>query len=171
MTIPTRFLLGCFGLSLVISYLMWCRIRLWSYRQDLFAIRDELWDAMRAKGTLDLPEHRDLRDAINSLVRLAPYLSLPTIAYAIFHGRKSLEPFFAPTSPNVEIIEFKLAALSRTVKFLLCDSLTGRAFMTVMRYYMLADSVMKWFNDRLMRLIESRAIQNLDMHLVHAQNH
>src|SRR4051812_11981716 len=103
MILPTRFLLACFGLSLVVSYFLWTWLRLWAYRQDLFAIRDDLWDRMHATGQLDSDEHRDLRDAINALIRLAPYLSLPTVVFAIFHPRESLSPIFHSATSHEDL--------------------------------------------------------------------
>jgi hypothetical protein len=71
MTPEIRFVLACFGISLILTYAWWCYFRAWILRVRLFLIRDELWDAMRGKEALDHPEHRQMREVINSLIAAA----------------------------------------------------------------------------------------------------
>ena len=66
-------------LSVAICYAWWVRFRVWMLRQDIFNIRDELWESMRLSGELDDPSHREMREALNALIRLAPLLSVLTI--------------------------------------------------------------------------------------------
>jgi len=66
-------------LSLAIAYAWWVRFRVWMLREDLFSIRDQLWDTMLEEGTLDDPEHRRVRDEINALIRIAPLFSVWTV--------------------------------------------------------------------------------------------
>lgn len=68
---------GLIGLSYTITYAWWCRFRIWVLRQDLFEIRDRLWDDARKGGFLGHPAHREARDAINAMIRFCPRLSLP----------------------------------------------------------------------------------------------
>lgn len=68
---------GLVGLSFVITYAWWCRFRVWVLRQDLFEIRDRLWDEAMRCGFIDDPAHRDARDAINAMIRFCPRLSVP----------------------------------------------------------------------------------------------
>jgi hypothetical protein len=57
---------------LALLYLgMWTRIARDAYRQDLFAIRDQLWDYAYRRRLLDTPAHRRLRDLGNTLIRSA----------------------------------------------------------------------------------------------------
>src|SRR5208337_596404 len=84
-------------LSSALCYAWWVRFRVWMLRQDIFNIRDELWDSMRLSGELDDPSHREMRDALNALIRLAPLLSVLTIlevltdeTYAAVLTRKDL---------------------------------------------------------------------------------
>lgn len=44
--------------------------------EELFHVRNKLWDEMRARGRLDSPAHRDIRERINGLIRVAPQLNV-----------------------------------------------------------------------------------------------
>ena len=46
------------------------------WRQELYEIRNDLWDAMRAEGALGHPAYQELRDGINGAIRLAPAIGL-----------------------------------------------------------------------------------------------
>ena len=54
-----------------------------NWRQDLFAVRNLLWDRMRECGQLDAPAHRQLRETINTLIRYAPVMNLFYLAAAL----------------------------------------------------------------------------------------
>jgi hypothetical protein len=75
-------------LSLGIAYAWWVRFRVWILREDLFSIRDKLWDRMRDEGALDDPDHRRVRDEINALIRIAPLFSLLTVFRFILEREK-----------------------------------------------------------------------------------
>ncbi len=70
--------------------------RIAALRQDLFAIRNELWDRMREYGTLDATAHRGVRKMLNMLVRAAPVLNLFSLLYIVLRSpapvEKSEEP-------------------------------------------------------------------------------
>lgn len=90
------FMLSCLGISLALTYAWWTRYRVIALRQDLFSLRDELWDLMRAEGKLDHPAHRALRDHLNRLILIAPALS-PTVVRAVkASGAAQAEPASAP---------------------------------------------------------------------------
>src|SRR5205809_877952 len=73
-------------LSLVITYAWWAYFRVWILRQDLFEIRDRLWDTAHEKGLLWNPDYLNTRDGINAMIRLAPWLSLPAMFRILFGG-------------------------------------------------------------------------------------
>jgi len=59
---------------------MYRRTRLDRYREDLFSIRDRLFDYMWKHGlSYDLPAYRVTRDMLNGGIRVAQSLSLPVI--------------------------------------------------------------------------------------------
>src|SRR6266446_6459148 len=79
MSAEFRLLFWCSALALLVCYAWWSRFRVWVLRQDLFAIRDVVWDAMRAQGMLEDPAHREFREGINAMIRFAPDLTFFTV--------------------------------------------------------------------------------------------
>ncbi len=78
-------IIGVFSLSSFLAYAWWTKVRVWMLRQDLFEIRDRLWDRMRAEGLLDHPAHRWYRNNLNALIRFAPALSWLLILTVLSH--------------------------------------------------------------------------------------
>lgn len=91
-------IVGCLMLGATITYALWTRMRIWFFRQDLFTIRNDLWDNMRAKGVLDNVDHRQLRRCINSLIRSAPHLSISTVAFIVLASKESRR-VISPNAP------------------------------------------------------------------------
>jgi len=77
------FILAMLGLSQLLTYIWWVKLRVWVLKQDVFEVRDRLWDAARAGGFLDDPGYQGARIAMNAVVRLAPQLCLPAWLYAV----------------------------------------------------------------------------------------
>ncbi len=64
------------AMALFAYFVVYRTARLEKYRQDLFIIRNRLWDQMRERKLLDAPAHRRLRDTLNAFIRAAPYTNL-----------------------------------------------------------------------------------------------
>jgi hypothetical protein len=64
------------GAALFVYAVFWRNSRRDAYCQDLFRLRDELWDYAADRGLLDSDAHRRLRDLANSLIRTAPVAHL-----------------------------------------------------------------------------------------------
>jgi hypothetical protein len=120
-----RFVLICFGISLVISYTWWCHVRAWILRVRLFEIRDRLWDAARAADRLDDPAHREMREVLNSLIDLAPKLSWPTFLY-LLATRDDLRAIIAADPKNPEVLMARNQVTLCIADYLLRMTLTGR---------------------------------------------
>lgn len=91
-------LLGGLIASGAATYLAWTRLRPWVLRQELFAIRDRLWMEALDADLLDHPAHRELREDINRLIRISPYVTLP-IALRWLADRDPAAPPVFPTPP------------------------------------------------------------------------
>lgn len=74
MDLATFFFVTAFAILAYAGPLRAARVAKW--RQELFAVRNDLWDDMRAAGSLDTPAHRKLRDLINYFIRYAPVMNL-----------------------------------------------------------------------------------------------
>ena len=92
-------------------------------REDLFVIRDELWDRAREEGNLDHESHRQFRDVINSLIRIAPVLTFFTFFRIILVSDSSQE---VPLSDQLtEVEEARRKVITRLVRYLLRETLVG----------------------------------------------
>lgn len=119
---------GMLLLSFCLGYAMWVRVRVWRFRQDLFEIRDHLWDQMRSQGKLNDAAHREARNGINVLIRLAPALSLVSFSILVVSGVKEVDSAIdknAPTAVNRALH----AAVRRTLKLVIFESPLGLLFL------------------------------------------
>lgn len=122
--IDWNLIFACFAISCLSTYLFWCWFRVWYLRQRLFMIRDELWDTMRAEGRLDDPEHREFRDAINALIRVASSLSLISSLYLLLSKDKDLKAM-GHASDQKAILKARQDVFFLCAKFLLLESIPG----------------------------------------------
>lgn len=167
MTIDLGLTLGCTLVSVGISYAIWSSFRVWAFRQDLFAIRDNLWDLMRGKGTLDEPAHREFRAGVEALIRIAPMLSLFTLLKLIF-DRGEMRSLLSDYSHAPEIDDARRALFLRTARYLLLESFSGLILSAVALVFGMAGSLKRAVAKRIAWLFDSRTIQTLDEHMAAA---
>lgn len=117
-----QLVIGCFGLSLVLTYAMWLHSRVWILRQDLFSIRDDLWMKMHKKNLLDHPAHREARSAINSMIRFAPLFNLFTLVVVLTSGLAFSRPRFDEIDECSEAVN---SVSRRVLHYAIYQTLTG----------------------------------------------
>lgn len=78
-----QLMLGTAGLSLLTFYIGWTKFRIFCIRQDLFQIRDELWDKARDLNCFEDEGYKAARDQLNSMIRIAHKVNLPVMAYVV----------------------------------------------------------------------------------------
>ncbi len=164
MRLDLQFLIGCFGISTVITYAWWTKIRVWALRQDLFQIRDRLWDQMRVRGELDDPAHREFREGINSLIRLAPFLSLMTVARIVL-DRDEFKPLLARNKDATAIQQARHDVFYRVTRYLLVESISGLVLSSIAIVFGMAEALKTRLAQRIEWLIDSKELQTLDDHL------
>jgi hypothetical protein len=79
-------LLVCIGATIVSSgtaYLCWTYLRIVLLRQQLFEIRDAMWDKARERRGFNDPAYREARSRLNSAIHMVHWITLPVIARAI----------------------------------------------------------------------------------------
>jgi Fe2+ transport system protein B len=110
-------------LSSAIAYAWWVKFRVWMFREDLFAIRDRVWDTMQELGQLDDQEHRRLRAQINSLIRIAPLFSVWTVFSIMLEGVKFdlIEKRCAPDC----VQKAQTEVVQKVTRYLLLNTLSG----------------------------------------------
>jgi hypothetical protein len=123
----TKFAIGMVGLSLVISYVWWLRVRLILFRQEVLDLRDALFDKAMAQGALDDPGYRDARERMNTTCRLAQYYSLPLFLYFLSKVRENpaLEQKIVPSriQPTIDDAMNQLSMV--VVRHIFTRTLTG----------------------------------------------
>jgi hypothetical protein len=117
-------------ISILITHAWWVRFRVWMLRQDLFAIRDDLWMSMQAQGRLDDPDHQMAREVIQTMIRLAPSISVIFILRGLVEWAESRasgasrDPSIARSGvPEVDLAMSR--ASQRVARYLTRQTLTG----------------------------------------------
>lgn len=156
-----EFFLTCLALSLVLTYALWVRYRVWVFRQDLFKIRDELWDEMLKLGNLDLTEHREFRDGINSLIRIAPLLSIFTMV-RLLGELKPLHEILSRRGYPPAIHNARRGMVLRTARFLLLETISGWLFLAFLIVPLGLRGAMTYMAAQVTTLFDAHAFQELD---------
>jgi hypothetical protein len=68
-------------LNVAIAWAWWIKVRVVNLREDLFAIRDHLFDRAAELGRLDDPAYKACRARMNALLKMASTISVPTLGY------------------------------------------------------------------------------------------
>ena len=147
-------------ISSVLTYAWWIHFRVWMLRQDLFEIRDDLWDEMSEKGELDDPAHRETREGINSMIRFSPYLSIRTLILIATDGAENVQQ---STDLPQAVVEARKAVFNRIMRFMLLETVTGLACtflaMLVMSHSVAISQMQKWIS----RIFDSSDVRTMEI--------
>ena len=117
------FCVGFIGLSCTISYMWWAKIRVWMLRQDLFLIRDALFDKAREKDFFDHQHYKSTREAINGMIQFAPHMSITTLVELI---KLDLSPVACEDNESLHDCHVALNQMSRTIiDYVFCRTASG----------------------------------------------
>jgi hypothetical protein len=149
------FALSLWSTSLVVlvCYAWWSRFRVWVLRQDLFAIRDEAWDAMRAKGMLDDPAHREFREHVNAMIRFAPDLTFLTFCRLVMTNRAPA--IKSKADIPAEIRAFRNRVFLLLARYLLFGSLTAWVLVSVALVFQMFSLTNDWMTRTVARIFDS----------------
>jgi len=150
-----KIILSSFFLGLFVAYIIWLRWRVWILRQDLFEIRDQLWDKMRQEGKLGDSEHRIVRQTINGVIRVAPILSIITLVIALLSGLHG-------DSPNIHNSSAKNAlnkVIVRLARYIMFETITGLLLMAFALIFMFPRFVIKNLQKALQRWMSSQEVR------------
>ena len=158
--IDWNLIFACFAISCLSTYLFWCWFRVWYLRQRLFMIRDELWDTMRAEGRLDDPEHREFREAINALIRVASSLSLVSSLYLLLSKEKDLRAM-GHASEHKAILKARRDVFLLCAKYLLLESIPGLLITAGLIVFGIWQLAFEKIQNTLETLFDSAKLRNL----------
>jgi len=114
--------------SLVVTYAWWVKIRIINLRQDIFDIRDGLFDRALHLQALSDPAYRETRDHLNTVASTVHCLSLMVIFYSLGRGvLASAEGRFKTENAQLQAaIDDALESSSlRVARYLLRETLMG----------------------------------------------
>jgi len=141
------FSLGVYILTWALLDPIRARVRNDEFRQDLYDIRDRLFDEMREARALDDPAHRALRSVLNHLIRIAPVLSPPLwITLAASADARDAIVTTVRQAGDIEAAQRAVdsaldATCRRLAQRLLKESLIGRTVSLVARVYVLREAI------------------------------
>jgi hypothetical protein len=118
---------GVLLLGAISTYCWWIYFRVWVFRQDIFEIRDRLWDLANSRGILDDPRHREARETLNAIIRFAPRFSLATwLALDRLPHRERRKIVTHPSIP--EINKALNDAMNRLDKLIFAQTASGLTY-------------------------------------------
>ena len=120
---------GVLGLSCIVAYALWLQVRVIRLREDLFEIRDDLFDFAATRGECDDPGYRYARGVINAVIAMADSISLGMFVHL---NKTQFKPTHEgnPACLSVEMQDEVNRAIfrcgSRIARYILHETLSGR---------------------------------------------
>jgi len=142
---------GMLLISLSLSYAWWVKVRIICLKQDVFDIRDELFDTALELNALDDLAYQQARNHLNNVASTAGILSVPFILVALSQDRV---PQSREKSLNQDMQNAIDAAITR------CAHRIWN--------YLQFETIMGWFGltvfsaSKLTKLIEHKATQSIE---------
>ncbi len=148
--------------SLVITHAWWATVRVVRFRQDIFDMRDRLFDIAASLQVFDDPAYQDARGHFNAVARIADSISFYGVCYALCAG---VGDWQRPRSENAElqkaIDDIHEECAGRFGHYLLRETFTGLVAVPF-RVHMAApvqEQVRRWIRHWLI----SQAPESLDL--------
>lgn len=117
---------GTFLISVAVVYTAWSHVRLIFFRQDLFQVRDRLWDKARELNAFSDPAYVEARQKINDCIAAANWINAP----AVLPPAESLPHYF--TTENRDMRKAVQAAhrelTRRILRYVLLERASGWAY-------------------------------------------
>lgn len=122
------------ALSVTLAYAWWVKIRVLRLREDMFGIRDELFDEVLAAGAVDDPAYREAREYLNGLIRGAPAISVPAFAYVLMSHCPPTKQLVKSARQDVQALVDRSmnAAIRRVRMYLVNETVTGGILWLIM---------------------------------------
>ena len=126
--------LGMLMVSGAAAYGWWCHVRVIGLRQDLFDIRDDMWDEARQLDCFDDPAYRNTREHLNRIAIHAGSFTLPVLAF-VMANRPPGGYVPLPRSEREDVQQVLDRALHRSsarlASYIVNESITGWIFNVV----------------------------------------
>jgi hypothetical protein len=119
-------------ISFSLTYAWWVKARVVCLRQDIFDIRDDLFDVALELGVLDDTAYRDARDHLNNIASAASLFSIPFFATCVSQAGESRAFDKTSNAKLQEAIDKRVRrCASRIGNYLLYETFTGWSICTL----------------------------------------
>lgn len=117
---------GTMLVSLSLTYAWWVKIRVVCLQQDLFDLRDGLFDFAADHGCLDDEAYSEARNQLNAVISGAELLTIPIVAYMLKHGAGPRETKKSSNTALQQEIDGTLKeCVARIYRYLMLETFTG----------------------------------------------
>ena len=117
---------GILLVSVGLTYAWWTKVRVICLRQDIFDIRDELFDAALDLNGLGDPAYRQARERLNFAAKIADVFSLPLVTAVRSMNAPPQQEFCSSNRKLQEAINHAIASCSqRIVDYLYFETFCG----------------------------------------------
>jgi hypothetical protein len=122
--------IGVLLISGSVTYGLWTIIRVLQLRQDIYDLRDFLFDEAQKIGALGDPAYRDLRNTLNGLARIADRVSVPATVYLFLQDPPSGSAASARRESSREDVERLVQSVytrltNRLARYLFLETAAG----------------------------------------------
>lgn len=156
--------IGVLLISFVTTHAWWTTVRVVRLRQDVFDIRDNLFDVAAETRTFDDPAYRHARHHLNSVARIADTINLYMLGYLLNANLTQRE---RPTSNNAVLqhaIDASLEVCTERIRrYLMRETFTGLIAIpfvqTIRMTSVIEDQIRKWVR----RWLISSAPESVDL--------
>lgn len=143
---------GTTMLSAALAYAWWCRIRVVALRQDIFDLRDGLYDVALAESIFDDPAYRSAREHLNRVANVSDSITIPVLVFVLHRGVTELPRPRSRNDRMEQAIELAMRqCVERIMRFLWHQTFTGwiaRPILRLVHIGTLVESQTRRWTDR-----------------------
>lgn len=135
-----------FAFSAFVTYALWAWVRVLFIRQELFTVRDGLWDRARELGGFEDPAYRQAREHLNAAIKVVPSFSVRLLNYMTKNGPQGTIVRLKSDNPELQ------AAIDKAyndcgrwfAKYILYWRASGWLFMLTTSLKAIQDMTIRW---------------------------
>jgi hypothetical protein len=134
--------IGVFLIATAAMWAWWVKLRIIFLQEELFIIRNRLWDRAKELNAFDDEAYQYARAHLNRSIKAARFISLATVEYVATH-LADLEPQQPPSTEKKALAEaieeaYRQSAI-RIRNYLLLDTMPGRIYLLRAKFAGLID--------------------------------
>ena len=156
--------IGVLLISFVTTHAWWSIVRVVRLRQDVFDIRDRLFDVAAKTRTFDDRAYRDARHHLNSVARIADTISLPVLGYLLHANFAQRERSLSNNAVLQRAIDVSLEDCTERIRsYLMRETFTGLFVFPLIRTIRMTSVVEELLRRWVRNWLISSAPESLDL--------